>query len=275
MTNPHDAALTQFTEQGFALIKQAVADPVVKKLDDAIQQLTDDRPADLTHSSFNTNHALTHIRNAANIIPEFQLLFGCRDLMSVPYRILNGSLQVLGTEVLRWQIYRQAHEPWHRDSGVFLERPYDEMNGPLHLKAQVFFTDTRPQNSGNLVLIPGSHRWPVDHKGADYWREANNALTWGNVPDDAVVVRAEPGDAVVFGNTMWHAVLPNLTHERRSAIIRFGQAWVRPYDHHCDPTTAADHLSPESRLLLGYYPPEVNPVDLYKETTTTRTWDAR
>ncbi|GAB2468652.1 hypothetical protein GCM10027187_41060 [Streptosporangium sandarakinum] len=265
--------LTQFTEQGFVLIKEAVPDAIVKTLDNAVQQLTNERA--LTHSSFNTNRALTQVRNAANVIPEYQLLFGCRDLMSVPYGILNGSLQVLGSEALRREVYQQAHEPWHRDSGAFLERPYDEVNGPLHLKAQVFFTDTRPDNSGNLVLIPGSHRWPVNHKSDTYWQAANDALARGDVPEGGLIVRAEPGDAVVFGNTMWHAVLPNLTQERRSAIIRFGQAWLRPYDHPCDLATAADHLFPESRLLLGYHPNDVNPVDLYKETTTTQSWDAR
>ncbi|MEU9886364.1 phytanoyl-CoA dioxygenase family protein [Sphaerisporangium sp. NPDC051011] len=275
MTISHDAALAQFTEQGFVLIKQAVPDAVVKTLDNAVLQLTDDRAPDLTHSSFNTNRALTQVRNAANIIAEYQLLFVCRDLMSVPYRILNGSIQVLGSEVLRREVYQRAHEPWHRDSGAFLERPYDEVNGPLHLKAQVFFTDTRPKDSGNLVLIPGSHRWPVDHKDDDYWESANDALAQGSVPDGALIVHAEPGDAVIFGNTMWHAVLPNLTQERRSAIIRFGQAWLRPYDHHWDPATAADHLSPENRLLLGYYSNEVNPVDLYKEATATHSWAAQ
>ncbi|MEV6981840.1 phytanoyl-CoA dioxygenase family protein [Sphaerisporangium sp. NPDC051017] len=275
MTISHDAAIAQFTEQGFVLIKQAVPDAVVKILDNAVLQLTDDRAPDLTHSSFNTNRALTQVRNAANIIAEYQLLFGCRDLMSVPYRILNGSIQVLGSEVLRREVYQRAHEPWHRDSGAFLERPYDEVNGPLHLKAQVFFTDTRPKDSGNLVLIPGSHRWPVDHKDDDYWESANDALAQGSVPDGALIVHAEPGDAVIFGNTMWHAVLPNLTQERRSAITRFGQAWLRPYDHHWDPATAADHLSPENRLLLGYYSNEVNPVDLYKEATATHIWAAQ
>ncbi|MFI7630310.1 phytanoyl-CoA dioxygenase family protein [Microbispora rosea] len=275
MTISLDAALAQFTEQGFVLIKQAVPEAIVRTLDGAVLQLADDRAPDLTHSSFNTNHALTQVRNAANLIPEYQLLFKCRDLMSLPCRILNGSIQVLGSEVLRRDVYQQAHEPWHRDSGAFLERPYDEVNGPLHLKAQVFFTDTQPKNSGNLVLIPGSHWWPVHHKDGDYWDSANDALAHGGVPDGALVVHAEPGDAVIFGNTMWHAVLPNLTQERRSAIIRFGQAWLRPYDHHCDPAAAAGHLSPGSRLLLGYHPSEVNPVDLYKEPTTTHSWDAQ
>jgi hypothetical protein len=274
MTISPDTALAQFTDQGFVLIKRAVPDAVVELVDNAILRLADNRPR-LSHRSFHTNRALTQVRNAANVIPEYQMLFGCPDLMSVPYRILNGSIQVLGSEVLRREIYQGAHEPWHRDSGAFLERPYDEVNGPLHLKAQVFFTDTRPTHSGNLVLLPGSHRWPVDHKDDDYWDSANAILALGGAPDGALIVHAEPGDAVIFGNTMWHAVQPNLARERRSAIIRFGQAWLRPYDHHCDPATAADHLSPESRLLLGYAPSEINPVDLYKETTATRIWDAR
>jgi ectoine hydroxylase-related dioxygenase (phytanoyl-CoA dioxygenase family) len=272
MTSPDDA-VAQFTEQGFVLLKQAVPGSVVSTLDAAVRRLTDDR--DLTHSSFNTNPALTHVRDAANTIAEYQLLFECCALMSVPHRILGGSLQVLGTEALRRGIYQGAHERWHRDSGPFLERPYDERNGPLHLKAQVFFTDTRPMNGGNLVLIPGSHRWPADHQDDAYWEAANNALAQGALPEGAVSIHAEPGDAVVFGNTLWHAVLPNRTQERRSAILRFGQAWLRPYDHPCDPATAADHLSPQSRRLLGYHASEVNPVDLYKDPTSSEGWCAR
>ncbi|WP_405003214.1 phytanoyl-CoA dioxygenase family protein [Kitasatospora purpeofusca] len=275
MTTSPDDAVAQFTEQGFVLLKQAVPDSVVSTLDTAVRRLTDDRGPDLTHSSFNTNPALTHVRDAANIIAVYQQLFECGALMSVPHLILNGSLQVLGSEVLRRGIYQEAHEPWHRDSGPYLERPYDELNGPLHLKAQVFFTDTRPQDSGNLVLIPGSHRWPADHKDNAYWKTANDALAQGELPEGALSIHAEPGDAVVFGNTMWHAVLPNRTQERRSAIIRFGQAWLRPYDHPCDPATAAGHLSPQSRRLLGYHSNSVNPVDLYKDPTSTESWCAR
>jgi ectoine hydroxylase-related dioxygenase (phytanoyl-CoA dioxygenase family) len=275
VTTSPDDAVAQFTEQGFVLLKQAVPDSVVSTLDSAVRELTDDCDPDLTHSSFNTNPALTHVRDAANTIAEYQLIFECSALMSVPHRILGGSLQVLGTEVLRRGIYQEAHERWHRDSGPFLERRYDERNGPLHLKAQVFFTDTRPMNSGNLVLIPGSHRWPADYEDDAYWEAANDALAQGALPEGAVSIHAEPGDAVVFGNTMWHAVLPNQTQERRSAIIRFGQAWLRPYDHPCDPATAADHLSPQSRRLLGYHASDVNPVDLYKDPTSTESWCTR
>lgn len=269
------SALTQFTENGFLFIKRAVPDDIVETLDNAVLRLTGDRAADVTHSSFNSNPALTQIRNAANFLAEYQLLFGCPDLMSVPYEILNHSLQVLGTEVLRREVYLQAHEPWHRDAGAFLERPYDEINGPLHLKAQVFFTDTRPEGSGNFVLIPGSHKWPVDYKDASYWESADQALSEGSLPPDAHVVRAEPGDAVVFGNTLWHAVLPNRTQERRSAILRFGQAWLRPYDHCADQATAAGHLSADSKALLGYHPSDVNPVSLYKDDSATSSWSAR
>lgn len=269
------AAVSQFTEHGFVFIKGAVPDVVVKTLDDALIRVSSDRAGDVRHSSFNANPALTQIRNAANIIAEYQLLFQCPGLMSIPYRILNGSLQVLGSEALRRGVYRQAHEPWHRDAGAYLERPYDRLNGPLHLKAQVFFTDTRPQGSGNFVLIPGSHRWPVDHMDQGYWESADKALSDGSLPAGAQVVHAEPGDAVVFANTLWHAVLPNLTHERRSAIIRFGQAWLRPYDHSADPATAAGHLSAESKALLGYHTSAVNPVSLYKDETATRSWSAR
>jgi ectoine hydroxylase-related dioxygenase (phytanoyl-CoA dioxygenase family) len=275
VTTSLDDAVAQFTDQGFVLLQHAVPDNVVSALDAALRKLTDDRGPDLTHSSFNTNPALTHVRDAANILAEYQLLFECVDLMSVPHRILGGSLQVLGTEVLRRGIYQEAHEPWHRDSGRYLERPYDERNGPLHLKAQVFFTDTRPKDSGNLVLIPGSHRWPANHKDDAYWKRANDALAQGELPDGALSIHAEPGDAVVFGNTMWHAVLPNRTQERRSAITRFGQAWLRPYDHPSDPATAADHLTPQSRQLLGYHPSDINPVDLYKDPTSTESWCAR
>ncbi|MFG1881969.1 phytanoyl-CoA dioxygenase family protein [Micromonospora sp. NPDC049102] len=273
ITSPIDV-VAQFTEQGFVLLKQAVPDSVVSTLDAAVRRLTDDRGPDLTHRSFNANPALTHVRDAANLIAEYQLLFECGALMSVPHRILNGSLQVLGTEVLRRGIYQEAHEPWHRDSGPYLERPYDELNGPLHLKAQVFFTETRLRDSGNLVLIPGSHRWPANHMDDAYWKAANDALARGSLPEGALSIHAEPGDAVVFGNTMWHAVLPNRTQERRSAIIRFGQAWLRPYDHTCDPATAAGHLSSQSRRLLGYHANTVNPVDLYKDTTSNESWGA-
>ena len=88
-------------------------------------------------------------------------------------------------------------------------------------------------------------------------------------------MHAAPGDAVVFGNTMWHAVLPNLTQERRSAIIRFGQAWLRPYDHSGDPATAPDHLTSDSRRLLGYHSASINPVNLHKDPTPTDAWKQR
>lgn len=269
------AALSHFNENGFVFIKNAVPGAVIKTLDDALLRIPAERAGEVQHSSFNANPALTQIRNAANLIAEYQLLFQCPALMSIPYRILNHSLQVLGSEALRRGVYHQAHEPWHRDAGAYLERPYDHANGPLHLKAQVFFTDTRPHGSGNFVLMPGSHTWPPDHLDPGYWQAADQALAEGSLPAGAHVVRAQPGDAVVFANTLWHAVLPNRTSERRSAIIRFGQAWLRPYDHTADPATAARHLSAESKTLLGYHTDAVNPVSLYKDESATHAWSAR
>jgi ectoine hydroxylase-related dioxygenase (phytanoyl-CoA dioxygenase family) len=270
-----DQLHAQFTEQGYAVIKQAVPESVVQTVDDAVKQLPVDRSGDLRHRSFNANPALMQVRNAANLMPEYQLLFECPDLMAVIGRILSGSVQVLGSEALRRDVYDEAHEVWHRDSGAYLERPYDDANGPLHLKAQVFLTSTQAMGSGNIAFLPGSHRWPVDHQDGAYWEAADAALAEGTVGNDAVVIHADPGDAVVFGNTLWHAVLPNRVQERRSAIIRFGQAWLRPYDHASDPDTAPDHLSLRSRTLLGYYSAGTNPVDMYKEATAALAEEAR
>ena len=157
--------------------------------------------------------------------------------------LLGPFLQVLGTEIFA----RPSTESdelaveWHTDGGPVLGRFLPHGNDPaLQLKTQFFLTDMPETDSGNFMLVPGSHRRLFPREGV--------AAT----PPDAIQLTVRAGDVLLFPWSLWHAVAPNHSgRARRSVTVRYGQLWSRPYD--CDrlPDSVLARLTPRRRRLLG------------------------
>lgn len=156
---------------------------------------------------------------------------------------LGPYLQILGTEIF---VRRPGpgEEPlveWHTDGGPALGRLLASPGAPvLQMKVQFFLTDLAEPDSGNFMLVPGSHRRPFPEGGA------------AAVPPGAVQVRAKAGDVLLFPWSLWHAVAPNRSGRvRKSVTFRYGPLWSRPYDYERLPPAVLARMTPRRRRLFG------------------------
>jgi ectoine hydroxylase-related dioxygenase (phytanoyl-CoA dioxygenase family) len=170
--------------------------------------------------------------------------------------LMGPFIQVAGTEAF----FRYAsHEPLlglHTDGGPALQRIFPEpASNVIQLKVQFFLTDVSQPDSGNLVLVPGSHRVPFPVGAAEQHPLAERRRQ----------VLARAGDCVIFPWAMWHGVAPNVVGATRvSVIVRYAQLWCRPVDPTGLDEQALQRLTPRRRRLLGHFPFAPAPNDWYR-----------
>ena len=143
----------------------------------------------------------------------------------------------------------ETPQPWHTDDAFYdVPRPHAKPLGVSVIWAIEDFTD----ENGATELIPGSHRWALEH------------------PDERTheVVRAvmPAGSAVVFDGALWHRGGANRSSATRLSVSpQYCQPWLRPQESQLliAPPALATELSARSRSMLGYsiHPPFVGQVD--------------
>lgn len=96
--------------------------------------------------------------------------------------------------------------PWHQDNGYNgIQDAYHQLWIPL--------TPMNPENGG-LFIIPKSHRHgvlPHRYQGAHF--------AWSGDEKDAIPVRAERGDVLIFSSMLLHRTGPNRTDKDRIAYV--------------------------------------------------------
>jgi len=205
-------------------------------------------------------------RNAVDATPGLDEMLDHPGLVGPLMSLLAGSIQILGTEVLVRGVSEQTSEPWHTDGGQYLQRVRLTADScSIQIKAQVFLTDTSVDNSGNFLLVPGSHlRIPATQDYMCYIEELNEPFRRGEIPDNAIIIRAEPGDVLIFPHSLWHGVMANTVRPRKTFIFRYGQLWQRPFDYSVQPATVLDRMSPRLRRMFGDFGLNPHPTVFYK-----------
>ncbi|MCS7480353.1 phytanoyl-CoA dioxygenase family protein [Umezawaea endophytica] len=238
-------------ERGLAVVDEVLADDV----------LTIDE-----HPSFADFDHTVRVRNAVTRSAGLDEFLDHPGLVGPLMTVLNNSVHVLGTEVFVRSLRDQALEYWHTDGGEYLQRVQLAPGSPdLQVKAQVFLTDVTESNCGNFLLVPGSHRkLPADQNALCYMEELDEPLRRGVLPPDAVEVKAEPGDVLLFPYSLWHAVAPNTKRVRKTFIFRYGHLWHRPHDYLTQPAGVLGRMSPRLRRMFGDFGEHVHPSDFYK-----------
>jgi hypothetical protein len=122
--------------------------------------------------------------------------------------------------------------------------------GTTHVKVQVFLSPLRDRQSGNLVLLPGSHRRPLPPKGSMDWDA-----------EGQYIVEPQVGDVIIWDASLLHRVQPNTSPtDRISAIFAFGFTWMSPYDYWSLDDGFAQDATELERMLVSvpregsYYP---------------------
>ena len=156
---------------------------------------------------------------------------------------------------------------WHPDlAGDYLfEAPALDGRLPfMEIKAFYVLSDLSASNSGNLWMVPGSHkRKPQELRTRDSQVD----------PAEAVELKLAPGAAVLWRTATWHCVGPNLSNKTRKIMhVGYHYRWLRPTDYMQQDPELIARSSPIRRQLLGAlataspplgHEPEFHPVSQY------------
>ncbi|WP_433272802.1 phytanoyl-CoA dioxygenase family protein [Actinosynnema sp. CS-041913] len=262
-----EAQSAEYAERGYLHLRGVFSPEEVRRGLEAMDQVVAAQPKTLAHhESFYVNEQTVRVRNAVSTTAGLDEFLDHPGLVGPLMTLLNGNVQILSTEVLVRHLQDEALEPWHTDGGQYLQRlRLMAESPPIQVKAQVFLTDVTRPNSGNFLLVPGSHL--VVPESMDYMcniEELNEPLRRGEVPDHALIVQAEPGDVLIFPHSLWHGVMANTTQPRKTFIFRYGQLWQRPYDYATQPREVLDRMSPRLRRMFGDFGEDAHPSDFYK-----------
>lgn len=260
--------MATFDAQGYLLVRGMFdGDEVAEGLDIVRRGLDGGATTIAWHPSFTDREHTIRIRNAISQCPGLAAFLDHPGMVSVLTALLSDSVQILGTEIFVRSCRDEALEGWHTDGGDYLQRI---MLAPgsqsLQIKCQVFLTDTSHDDSGNFLLIPGSHRRLPERTGTCYLDDLNEGLRRGELPEGATTIHAAPGDVLVFPYSLWHAVGPNRRQSRVTLIFRYGQLWQRPNDYSSQPVALLERFSPRLRRMFGDLGENAHPLDFYKPT---------
>lgn len=135
---------------------------------------------------------------------------------------------------------------WHPDlAGDYLfEAPSLDGRLPfMEVKVFYVFSDLSESDSGNLWLVPGSHK-----RKPDELRKDDRTIA----PDEALELKLGPGTAVLWRTATWHCVGPNNSDKIRKVMhVGYHYRWLRPTDFIQADSDLVARSSPIRRQLLG------------------------
>lgn len=142
---------------------------------------------------------------------------------------------------------------WHPDLANLFEAVSLDGRLPfMELKVFYVLSDLTQPNSGNLWMVPGSHKHtPQELRAMDFKVD----------PTEAVELLLPPGTAVLWRTATWHCVGPNQSQQTRKIMhIGYHHRWLRPTDYMQQDPALIARSSPIRRQLLGALPSGGNPL---------------
>ncbi len=142
---------------------------------------------------------------------------------------------------------------WHPDLANLFEAVSLDGRLPfMELKVFYVLSDLTQSNSGNLWMVPGSHkRTPQELRAMEFKVD----------PAEAVELLLPPGTAVLWRTATWHCVGPNQSQRTRKIMhVGYHHRWLRPTDYMQQDPTLIERSSPIRRQLLGALPSGDNPL---------------
>ena len=252
-------SLDEFHENGYVHVRGALAPELVEALLKEIDALPEERwksvyaaDEDIDQSNFRGRHS--RIFNAVAAIPLLAEAIDHPGVLPTLVDVVGENLQVLGSELFIRDSGETPLEPFHTDGGRFMRAvQLAPGSAELQVKIQFFLTDVDQPDSGNFLIIPGSHRRKP--KGVGRYgviEETKAALRTAEYPEGTQQVLAKAGDAVIFSCGLWHAVAPNHSgRTRKSAIVRYGPLWSRPVDYVTQSPQVLGRMTERQRRLFG------------------------
>ena len=252
-----DGSLNGYSTQGYAILRnvldQGVAAAYAELLATLVDQCSDDSRKILYQHQGSRGIRLINILGAE---PKFAELIDTQPVFDVLLRLMGPYLRVVGSEGFIRGADERTVLHFHTDGGPAMQGiRIDHAAQALQLKVQFFLSDVDDEDSANFALLPASHtRLPSRLSFDGVVPEAGETRD-GEMPEGAVQICANAGDALIFPYSLWHAVAPNQKGQvRKSVILRYGQTWHRPFDF--DDGEIAEisgYLNRRQKRLLGIF----------------------
>ena len=243
---------TQFEQQGFLVVPGALPSARVDRLTAAVDQL---------HAqALKAGEAEPNKRwGSTNILGQDESFLGLVDWPTTLPKVWG----ILGWNIYSYHTHVRITPPvlpdaeqqrswleWHQDSARVNLEMQTQPRPRLSLKVAYFLTDVSQPDRGNFYVLPGSHLSSTVPLCSEVGRDPQEAIP-DRVPDEAMPICVEPGDAVLFDRRLWHSRSPNdSTLTRKALFYGYSYRWLRPRDN-----MTVDHIiddcEPIRRQLLG------------------------
>ena len=181
-----EAVLTEWREQGYVLLKQALP---------RHEAATFLAAADAVIADYEAAHPGAPAEGSYTIVRAIERAAGLDALMDHPgtfptiVGLMGPYLQLMGTQIYVRPAGRRSDFRWHTDAGPSLQRIRVTADSlPLNFKVQFFLTDIPQQDRANFCLVPGSHRREFPAAG----------IPEGSDPPGAVQLMVAAGDVAIF-----------------------------------------------------------------------------
>ena len=149
-----------------------------------------------------------------------------------------------------WNTMQPAHAGvggWHQDGSSAYD--FKQVGYPIpliQLRASFLLTDQTEPGTGNMELIPGSHRAQVPLP--DEVRSARADTPIGHV------ICARAGSVLLFHNGVWHRTFRHDgDQDRYTAHYVYSPPWVRSADRLTNSTDFLERTTPMRRALMGEF----------------------
>jgi len=177
--------------------------------------------------------ALEHLIDHPAILPKVRALYGDRFILQSAWCTKQPAFGGMGG--------------WHQDgSGAY---NFNKLGYPiplLQLRASYLLTDQSQPRTGNMQMVPGSHRSQAPMP--ESIRQERGEVPIGHV------ICAPAGSVLLFHNAVWHRTYAHdLDYDRYTMHYIYSPPWVRCSDRFENSKEFLARTTPLRRYLMGEF----------------------
>jgi ectoine hydroxylase len=182
---------------------------------------------------YETEPCLERLIDHPAIIPKVRAVYGDRFILQSAWCTKQPALGGMGG--------------WHQDgSNAYSFRKLGHPIPLLQLRASYLLTDQLVPRTGNMQMIPGSHR--STEMLPDSVREGREEPPIGHV------ICAKAGSVMFFHNAVWHRTYAHDgNYDRYTQHYIYSPPWVRFSDRFENSQEFLDRTTPTRRYLMGEF----------------------
>jgi ectoine hydroxylase len=221
---------------GYLIIPEVLSAAECDEALEAARRVHGSRPAEKFRQlgrGFENEPALERLMDHPAVLPKVRALYGDRFVLQAAWCTVMPA--------------NSDHSSWHQDgSGAF---DFKQLGYPvplLQLRASFNLTDQSELGTGNMAMIPGSHRSPVPLPQSVRKQPYASPIQH--------IIRAGRGSVLLFHNGVWHCPMPSrLTYDRYNMHFIYSPPWLRRSDREATDPAFLARTTPRRRALAGDY----------------------